>query len=82
MIILATGSAGFVGKHLMEALGRRPGVQAIGFDLGSNPAVLEEMWSFIWRVSTVLKTPMSFARATPALQRSFAPGSKLLAASP
>lgn len=42
MIVLVTGSAGFVGKHLMEALGRRPGVQAIGYDLGSIPAVLEE----------------------------------------
>lgn len=42
MFILVTGSAGFVGKHLMEALGRRPGVEAIGYDLGTPDSVLEQ----------------------------------------
>lgn len=42
MNILVTGSAGFVGKHLMEALGRRPGVEAIGYDLGTLDSVLEQ----------------------------------------
>jgi UDP-2-acetamido-2,6-beta-L-arabino-hexul-4-ose reductase len=42
MIILVTGSAGFVGKHLMEALGRRPGVEAVGYDLGTPDSVLEQ----------------------------------------
>jgi len=42
MNILVTGSAGFVGKHLMEALGRRPGVEAIGYDLGTPDSVLEQ----------------------------------------
>ena len=41
MLILVTGSAGFVGKHLMESLGRRPGVQAVGVDIGSKPEDLE-----------------------------------------
>jgi len=42
MKILVTGSAGFVGKHLMEALGRRPGVETVGYDLGTPDAVLEQ----------------------------------------
>lgn len=42
MNILVTGSGGFVGKHLMEALGRRPGVEVIGYDLGSSETVLED----------------------------------------
>jgi UDP-2-acetamido-2,6-beta-L-arabino-hexul-4-ose reductase len=42
MKVLVTGSAGFVGKHLMEALGRRPGVEAIGYDLGTPDTVLEQ----------------------------------------
>jgi len=40
--VLVTGSLGFIGKHLMEALGRRPGVTAIGYDLGTPPEVLEQ----------------------------------------
>ena len=32
-IALVTGSEGFIGKHVMEALGRRPNVRAIGYDV-------------------------------------------------
>ena len=42
MNILVTGSNGFIGKHLMEALSRRPSVEAIGYDLGTSDAILEE----------------------------------------
>ena len=42
MIILVTGSAGFVGKHLMEALRRRPGVEAIGCDVDTKPEDLNQ----------------------------------------
>lgn len=41
MKVLVTGSAGFIGRHLVEALGRRPGTIALGYDLGSTPADLE-----------------------------------------
>jgi len=34
--ILVTGSAGFIGKHLMEALSRRPDVRVFGYDVGST----------------------------------------------
>ena len=42
LTILVTGSAGFIGKHLVEALGRRAETRVVGFDLGSPPEVLEE----------------------------------------
>jgi UDP-2-acetamido-2,6-beta-L-arabino-hexul-4-ose reductase len=42
MKVLVTGSAGFIGKHLMEALGRREGVTALGFDVGHPPEQLEQ----------------------------------------
>lgn len=41
MKILVTGAQGFIGRHLVEALGRRDGVEVIGFDLGSDAGVLE-----------------------------------------
>lgn len=40
--VLVTGSAGFIGKHLMEALGRRLEVRALGFDIGSTDADLDQ----------------------------------------
>ncbi len=39
--ILVTGSAGFIGKHLMEAFGRRPDVRVVGFDLGNTAEELD-----------------------------------------
>jgi len=33
--ILVTGSAGFIGRHLVEALGRAQGVRVMGYDIGS-----------------------------------------------
>ena len=39
--VLVTGAAGFIGKHLVEALGRRREVQVIGFDLDSPESKLE-----------------------------------------
>jgi UDP-2-acetamido-2,6-beta-L-arabino-hexul-4-ose reductase len=39
--VLVTGSAGFIGRHLMEALGRRPQVVTMGYDVDSDPALLE-----------------------------------------
>jgi UDP-2-acetamido-2,6-beta-L-arabino-hexul-4-ose reductase len=40
--ILVTGSAGFIGKHLMDALGRRPDVRVIGYDVGYPPSELDQ----------------------------------------
>jgi len=42
MKVLVTGAAGFIGKHLMEALGRRNSLTAIGFDIGYPPEQLEQ----------------------------------------
>lgn len=39
--ILVTGSNGFIGRHLVEALGRRPETHVIGFDLGTPEAELK-----------------------------------------
>ena len=39
--ILVTGSAGFIGKHLLEALRRRPDTAVVEYDLGVPPADLE-----------------------------------------
>jgi UDP-2-acetamido-2,6-beta-L-arabino-hexul-4-ose reductase len=41
MKILVTGAQGFIGRHLVEAMGRREGVEIIAYDLGSEAAVLE-----------------------------------------
>jgi UDP-2-acetamido-2,6-beta-L-arabino-hexul-4-ose reductase len=41
MKVLVTGSEGFVGKNLRVALGRRPGVEILGFDVSSPPEDLE-----------------------------------------
>lgn len=40
--ILVTGSAGFIGKHLMEALGRRPDVRVFGYDIGNTVEELDQ----------------------------------------
>ena len=39
--ILVTGSAGFIGRHLMEALGRRKDVRVIGYDIGNTQRELD-----------------------------------------
>lgn len=39
--VLVTGSAGFIGRHLVEALGRHPGVTVHRYDLGSTDQELE-----------------------------------------
>ncbi|HLP77286.1 MAG TPA: NAD-dependent epimerase/dehydratase family protein, partial [Candidatus Paceibacterota bacterium] len=39
--VLVTGSEGFIGKHLMNALGRRSDVRAVGIDVGSAPTELD-----------------------------------------
>ncbi len=41
MKILITGSNGFIGRHLVEALRRRPDFEVIGYDLGSPDADLD-----------------------------------------
>lgn len=41
MRILVTGSDGFVGRNLRVALGRRPGVEILGFDVASPAAALD-----------------------------------------
>lgn len=41
MKALVTGSAGFIGRHLVAALARREGVEVIEYDLGSPPGALE-----------------------------------------
>ena len=41
MLVLITGSAGFIGKHLVEALRRREGVAVMEYDLGSPEADLD-----------------------------------------
>lgn len=39
--VLVTGSAGFIGKHLMAALCRKVNVRVVGIDVGSDPAELD-----------------------------------------
>ena len=39
--VLVTGSAGFIGKHLVEALGRRPEVRVFGYDVGNTAEELD-----------------------------------------
>lgn len=39
--VLVTGSAGFIGRHVIDALRRRPGIYAIGYDLGATTATLD-----------------------------------------
>lgn len=41
MNILVTGSGGFIGRHLMEALGRRSGVEAFGYQRGQTAHELD-----------------------------------------
>jgi UDP-2-acetamido-2,6-beta-L-arabino-hexul-4-ose reductase len=41
MRVLVTGSHGFIGRHLMEALARREGTEAIGYDHGSSDEELQ-----------------------------------------
>lgn len=40
--IVVTGAKGFIGRHLMEALNRRPAVEVQGFDIDSSHEVLVE----------------------------------------
>ena len=40
--VVVTGSKGFIGRHLMEALNRRPDVEVRGFDIDSSLKVLAE----------------------------------------
>jgi UDP-2-acetamido-2,6-beta-L-arabino-hexul-4-ose reductase len=40
--VVVTGSKGFIGRHLMEALNRRPSVEVRGFDIDSLPEVVAE----------------------------------------
>ena len=39
--VLVTGAAGFIGKHLMETLGRRPEVRVLGYDVGNTAEELD-----------------------------------------
>jgi UDP-2-acetamido-2,6-beta-L-arabino-hexul-4-ose reductase len=39
--VLVTGSEGFIGRHIVEALTRRPDSEAMGFDVGNTEADLE-----------------------------------------
>jgi len=40
--VVVTGAKGFIGRHLMEALNRRPEVEVRGFDIDNSPEVLAE----------------------------------------
>lgn len=40
--VIVTGAKGFIGRHLMEVLNRRPAVEVRGFDIDSSPEVLGE----------------------------------------
>lgn len=40
MKVLVTGSSGFIGKHLVEALRRRPDTEVIGYDIGTPASQL------------------------------------------
>ena len=40
--ILITGSAGFIGRHLVEALGRRQNVRVIEYDIGNTQRELDQ----------------------------------------
>ncbi len=40
--VLVTGSSGFIGKHLMEALGRKPDVRVFGYDIGNTVEQLSQ----------------------------------------
>lgn len=40
--VLVTGSAGFIGKHLIEALWHRPEVRVLGYDLENTPEELDQ----------------------------------------
>ena len=42
MRVLVTGSRGFIGKHLMEALQHRGDIQVTGFDVPDSPQILEQ----------------------------------------
>jgi UDP-2-acetamido-2,6-beta-L-arabino-hexul-4-ose reductase len=43
--VLVTGSAGFIGRHLLEALGRREDTEVIGIDIDARPGELEDALS-------------------------------------
>jgi UDP-2-acetamido-2,6-beta-L-arabino-hexul-4-ose reductase len=40
--VVVTGTKGFIGRHLIEALNRRPSIEVRGFDIDSSPEVLGE----------------------------------------
>jgi len=40
--VVVTGSKGFIGHHLIEALNRRPAIEVRGFDTDSSPGVFAE----------------------------------------
>ena len=40
--VLVTGAAGFVGRNLTTTLGRTDGIETLGYDLGTDPAAIEE----------------------------------------
>lgn len=40
--VLVTGSAGFIGKHVVEALARRPETKIIGYDIGTLAETLDD----------------------------------------
>jgi UDP-2-acetamido-2,6-beta-L-arabino-hexul-4-ose reductase len=40
--VVVTGAKGFIGRHLVEALNRRPAVEVRGFDIDSSPEVFVE----------------------------------------
>lgn len=41
LTVLVTGAKGFIGRHLVEALGRRPNTKVIEYDLGTSDEALE-----------------------------------------
>lgn len=42
LTVAVTGSEGFIGRHVVEALGRRAGTRVLGVDVGTSPEDLRE----------------------------------------
>lgn len=60
MNIVVTGSGGFIGRHMMEALRRREGTHVIGIDRSATPTEVEKALStadFVFHIAGVNRPP-------------------------